>query len=85
MDLLQCASNEEKIEVNYKIDKETQIKIKMKEGLKYLSIGHTIANGIMLPHLDLFGNNFSFFQERIGYEKKLYFIDLSIRDFEYSP
>ena len=32
----------------------------MKEGLTYLSIGQTIANGIMLPHLDLFGNNFSF-------------------------
>ena len=57
----------------------------MRDGFKYLSIGHTIANGIMLPHLDMFGNNFSFFQEKIGIGKKIYFIDLSIRDLEFSP
>ena len=57
----------------------------MKEGLQYLSIGHTIANGIILPHLDLFGNNFSFFQENIGTIKKIYFINLSVRDLEFSP
>ena len=67
MDQLQCPSYEENIQVKYTIEnKATNIKIKMKEGLQYLSIGHTIANGIMLPHLDLFGNNFSFFQEKKG-------------------
>ena len=53
----------------------------MKEGLQYLSIGHTIANGIILPHLDLFGNNFSLFKDN----EKIYFIDLSVRDLEFSP
>lgn len=49
------------VKVNYSKDKKTKIKILMKESLQYLSIGHTIANGTMLPHLDLFGNNLSFF------------------------
>ena len=53
----------------------------MKKGLQYLSIGQTIANGIILPHLDLFGNNFSF----LKCNEKIYFIDLSVRDLEFSP
>ena len=73
------------VEVSYNLEKKTDIKIKMNEGCKYLSIGQTIANGIMLPHLDLFGNNFSFFQEKIGTRKKFYFINLSVRDLEFSP
>ena len=45
----------------------------MKDGPKYLSIGHTIASSIMLPLLDLFGNNFSFIKRN----KKIHFLDFS--------
>ena len=67
-DILQNISDSDgQVKVNYDIDKTTKItkiEIEMKQNLKYLSIGPTIANGIMLPHLDLCGNNISFFQEQ---------------------
>ena len=78
---------EGQVQVGYQFGNKNEIKIKihMKEGLTYFSIGQTIANGIMLPHLDLFGNNFSFLRQKTESGYKIYFINLSVRDLEFSP